>query len=102
MKTISNNGQASSQSIATTSDSAVGAAGISEALVALAFVRRRLAIHLSPLGAAVLAAGASAFGASTVESPILGGVVALAIFAAVIALLARSAWANLVRQVVSR
>ena len=81
---------------------AVGAAGISEALVALAFVRRRLAIHLGPLGAAVLAAGGSAFGASTVENPILGGVVALAIFATVVALLARSACANLVRQLVSR
>ena len=81
---------------------AVGAAGISEALLALAFVRRRLAIHLGPLGAAVLAAGASAYGASTVENPILGGVVALAIFATVVALLARSACTNLVRQVVSR
>ncbi len=81
---------------------AVGAAGISEAILALVLVRRRLAVHLGPLGAAVLAAGAGALGSAPVANPILAGVVALAIFAAVIALLARPAWANLVRQVVSR
>ncbi|MFB3111655.1 MAG: hypothetical protein ACE10G_06460, partial [Gemmatimonadales bacterium] len=81
---------------------AVGAAGIGEAILALVLVRRRLAVHLGPLGAAVLAAGAGALGSAPVANPILAGVVALAIFAAVIALLARSACANLVRQVVSR
>ena len=81
---------------------AVGAAGIGEAILALVLVRRRLAVHLGPVGAAVLAGGAGALGSTLVANPILAGVVAFAIFGAVIALLARSAWANLVRQVVSR
>ena len=81
---------------------AVGAAGIVEALVALVLVRRRLAIQLGPLGAVVLAAGAGTLAAAPVASPILSGVVTLAVFAAVVALLARSACTNLVRQVVSR